>query len=86
MSAFCVAGSVDFVLLVTASNVEEYQEFTRRIAYDNADVRRIETMVILDRFKAGFTLPIPFEPIDRQQSTVSAQRPVLSALKTSRAA
>lgn len=58
MSAFYVTGGADFVLLVTASCMEEYERFTRRLAYENADVKRFETMVVLDRVKVGFTLPI----------------------------
>lgn len=58
MSAFYVTGQADFVLLVTASDMEEYENFTRRLVHENPDVRRFETMVVLDRVKAGFTLPM----------------------------
>jgi Lrp/AsnC family leucine-responsive transcriptional regulator len=59
MSAFYVTGEADFVLLVTASNMEDYERFTRRIVYENADIKSFKTMVVLDRVKAGFTVPIP---------------------------
>lgn len=58
MSGFYVAGQADFVLLVTANNMEEYERFTRRLLYENPDIKRFETMVALDRVKAGFTLPM----------------------------
>lgn len=58
MSGFYVAGQADFVLLVTANNMEEYEHFTRRLLCENPDIKRFETMVALDRVKAGFTLPM----------------------------
>lgn len=58
MSGFYVAGEADFVLLVTANNMEEYEHFTRRLLCENPDIKRFETMVALDRVKAGFTLPM----------------------------
>ncbi|WP_024513079.1 Lrp/AsnC family transcriptional regulator [Bradyrhizobium sp. ARR65] len=58
MSGFCVTGNADVVLLVTVNNVEEYEQFTRRLADEGSDIKRIETMVVLDRFKAGFTVPL----------------------------
>lgn len=58
MSGFYVTGPADFVLLVTANDMEDYEHFTRRLVQDNPDVRRFETMVVLDRVKAGFTLPM----------------------------
>lgn len=59
MSGFYVTGNSDFVLMVTANNMEDYERFTRRFIYQNRDIRRFETMVVLDRVKAGFTLPMP---------------------------
>ncbi|WP_354126659.1 Lrp/AsnC family transcriptional regulator [Bradyrhizobium sp. RT9b] len=58
MSAFCVAGQADFVLLVTANDVESYEDFTRRLVGEHPNIKRLETMIILDRVKAGFTVPI----------------------------
>lgn len=58
MSGFCVTGRADFVLLVTAKHMEDYEHLTRRLVQDNPDIKHIETMVVLDRVKAGFTLPL----------------------------
>ncbi|KRR07932.1 ArsR family transcriptional regulator [Bradyrhizobium jicamae] len=58
MSAFYVTGQVDFVLLVTANDMEDYAHFTRCLTHENPDIKRLETMVVLDRVKAGFTLPM----------------------------
>lgn len=58
MSGFYVTGRADFVLLATASDMEEYEYFTRRLVHQNPDIKRFETMVVLDRVKAGFALPM----------------------------
>lgn len=58
MSAFCVAGQADFVLLVSASDIESYEGFTRRLIEEHPNIMRLETMIVMDRVKAGFTLPI----------------------------
>ncbi|WP_028349873.1 Lrp/AsnC family transcriptional regulator [Bradyrhizobium murdochi] len=58
MSGFYVTGQTDFVLLVTANSMEEYEQFTRLLVDENPDIKRFESMVVLDRVKAGFTLPM----------------------------
>ncbi|MDA9437025.1 Lrp/AsnC family transcriptional regulator [Bradyrhizobium sp. CCBAU 51627] len=58
MSAFYVTGLADLVLLVTVNDMEDYERFARRLSEESSDIKRIETMVVMDRFKAGFTLPI----------------------------
>ncbi|WP_065752847.1 Lrp/AsnC family transcriptional regulator [Bradyrhizobium paxllaeri] len=58
MSGFYVTGQTDFVLLVTANSMEEYEQFTRFLVDENPDIKRFESMVVLDRVKAGFTLPM----------------------------
>lgn len=47
-----------FVLYVTARTMEDYEQFTRRFFYENADIKGFKTMVIIDRVKAGFAIPI----------------------------
>jgi Lrp/AsnC family leucine-responsive transcriptional regulator len=58
MSGYYVTGESDFVLIVTGRSMEDYEEFTRRFFYENPDIKRFWTQVILDRVKIGFTLPI----------------------------
>ena len=58
MNGFYVTGEADFLLVVTARNMEDYEAFTRRFFYDNPDIKNFKTMVVMDRVKAGFTLPL----------------------------
>jgi Lrp/AsnC family leucine-responsive transcriptional regulator len=58
MIGFYVTGDADFVLVVTARDMEDYEQFTRRFFYENPDIKGFKTMVVMDRVKAGFSLPI----------------------------
>ncbi|MEX3791419.1 Lrp/AsnC family transcriptional regulator [Paraburkholderia sp. BR14374] len=64
MSGFYVTGDADFVLVVTANNMEDYELFTRRFFYENPDIRSFKTMVVMDRVKAGFSLPVQSVTVD----------------------
>jgi Lrp/AsnC family leucine-responsive transcriptional regulator len=58
MIGFYVTGETDFVLVITAKDMEDYEQFTRRFFYKNQHIKGFKTMVVMDRVKAGFTLPI----------------------------
>lgn len=57
VSGFYVTAEADFVLYVTARTMEEYEQFTRRFFYENRD-KGFKTMVIMDRVKASFAVPV----------------------------
>ncbi|MCP1909570.1 Lrp/AsnC family leucine-responsive transcriptional regulator [Bradyrhizobium elkanii] len=58
VNGFYVTGDVDFVLYVTARSMEDYEQFTRRFFYANSEIKTVKTMVIVDRVKVGFAVPI----------------------------
>ncbi|MFZ5671437.1 MAG: Lrp/AsnC family transcriptional regulator [Pseudomonadota bacterium] len=58
MIGFYVTGDADFVLLITAKSMEDYEQFTRRFFYENHDIKGFKTLVVMDRVKASFALPI----------------------------
>lgn len=58
MSAFYVTGEADFVIVVTATDMEGYEQFTRRLFYENPDIKGFKTLVVMDRVKVGYTMPI----------------------------
>ncbi|MGY8681849.1 Lrp/AsnC family transcriptional regulator [Bradyrhizobium sp. UFLA05-153] len=64
VNGFYVTGDADFVLYVTAGTMEEYEQFTRRFFYENTDIKGFKTMVIIDRVKAGFAIPVEEPPED----------------------
>ncbi|RWI66735.1 Lrp/AsnC family transcriptional regulator [Mesorhizobium sp.] len=58
MIGFYVTGDADFILVVTAKDMEDYEEFTRRFFYENHDIKGFKTMVVMDRVKASFAVPL----------------------------
>lgn len=58
MQCYYVTGQSDFVMILTAKSMEAYDAFVERFLFSNRNVRRFETMVVMDRVKVGFDLPI----------------------------
>lgn len=61
MAGYYVTGDADFVLIVTTDDMEHYEGFTRSFFYGNADIKWFKTMVVMDRVKASFAIPINAE-------------------------
>lgn len=57
MSAYYVTGETDFMLVVSARDMADYEAFTRDFFYNNADIKGFKTTVVMDRIKASFSLP-----------------------------
>ncbi len=57
MQCYYVTGAVDFVLVLTADDMADYEDFTRRHLFER-NVRRFETMAVMDRVKIGTTIPM----------------------------
>ncbi|MCT8974260.1 Lrp/AsnC family transcriptional regulator [Microbaculum marinisediminis] len=62
MLGYYVTGDADFILVITAKDMEDYEQFTRRFFYENHDIKGFKTMVVMDRVKAGFAFPIEPDP------------------------
>ncbi|MBL1435310.1 MAG: Lrp/AsnC family transcriptional regulator [Rhodobacteraceae bacterium] len=60
MSAYYVTGDTDFILIVSARDMAEYEAFTRSFLYENPDIKGFKTTVVMDRIKASFYIP-PWE-------------------------
>jgi Lrp/AsnC family leucine-responsive transcriptional regulator len=58
MIGLYITGEADFALLVTARDMQDYEQFTRRFFYENPDIKGFKTMVVMDRVKASFVLPV----------------------------
>lgn len=55
---YYVTGSSDFILIVTARDMEDYDLFTREAFFDNTNIRGFQTNVVMDTVKAGLALPM----------------------------
>src|SRR5690242_10410665 len=56
--AWYVTGEGDYVLIVTAQDVEGYEALMERLVGDNPNVRRFRTRVALGTLKRGLALPL----------------------------
>lgn len=57
-SAWGVTGDTDFVLVVTAPNLESYERFTRRMMDENEVIREFRSSVALNRLKHSLFVPM----------------------------
>jgi Lrp/AsnC family leucine-responsive transcriptional regulator len=58
VQAFYVTGESDFVLLVAARDMDDYDQFTRRFFQDHADIKSFKTAVVMDRVKYRLAVPV----------------------------
>lgn len=55
---YYVTGQADFILTIVVETMKEYEELTRRLFFENHNVRKFTTFVVMDRVKAGLEVPI----------------------------
>jgi DNA-binding Lrp family transcriptional regulator len=56
---YYVTGEADFVLVVVVATMSDYEALTRRLFFDNGNVKKFRTFVAMDRVKVGLTVPLP---------------------------
>lgn len=56
---YYVTGEGDFVLVLTARDMADYEDLSRRLFMEDSNIRRFRTSVVMNRVKA--TLAIPLE-------------------------
>lgn len=60
---YYITGEADFCLICTARDMDDFQELTKRLFFDNSNVRRFRTSVVMGRRKVGLSIPVD-EPRD----------------------
>ncbi len=55
---FSVTGEYDFVLVVIARDIKDYDQLTRRIFFENALIRKFNTTVSMENIKTSLSLPL----------------------------
>ena len=58
MQCYYVTGSSDFILILTAKDMKDYEEFTRRVFFNNANIQHFVTNVVIDHVKVGLSIPV----------------------------
>lgn len=55
---YYITGEADFALVVLGKNVEDYEHLTRRLFFEDSNVKRFRTSVVMNRTKTGMTVPL----------------------------
>ncbi|MBA4183557.1 MAG: Lrp/AsnC family transcriptional regulator [Acidobacteria bacterium] len=58
MQCYFVTGTYDFVIIVNAKDMREYEEFTKMRLMDNPNVKHFYTHVVMDKVKVGYSIAI----------------------------
>lgn len=53
---YYVTGEADFTLICTARNMADFEALTQRLFFENTNVRRFRTSVVMDRTKVGLSV------------------------------
>jgi Lrp/AsnC family leucine-responsive transcriptional regulator len=56
--AYYVTGESDFALVCVAKDMADFEALTHRLFFENGNVRRFRTSVVMDRTKVGLTVPV----------------------------
>jgi len=54
---YYVTGDADFALIALARDMDDYQELTQRLFFDDSNVKRFKTSVVMDRSKVSLDVP-----------------------------
>jgi DNA-binding Lrp family transcriptional regulator len=55
---YYVTGDADFMLVITVPTMGDYEALTRRLFFENTNVKRFRTLVVMDRVKVGLAVPV----------------------------
>lgn len=55
---YYVTGDADFILVVTVRTMSDYEALTRKLFFENNNVKHFRTFVSMDRVKVGLSLGI----------------------------
>ena len=58
LQCYYVTGDTDFVLIVTATDMEDFERFVQSFFYHDSNVRHYKTSVVMERTKVELTLPM----------------------------
>jgi DNA-binding Lrp family transcriptional regulator len=54
---YYITGEADFTLICTAQNMEDFEALTQRLFFENKNIKRFKTSVVMDRTKVGLSIP-----------------------------
>ena len=58
---YYVTGEGDFVLVALAQSMDDFEAMTRRLFFDDANVRRFRTSVVMDKCLRSLSIPVDYQ-------------------------
>lgn len=55
---YYITGDADFALIALAKDMEDFEQLTHRLFFDDTNVKSFRTSVVMDRTKVGMTVPM----------------------------
>jgi DNA-binding Lrp family transcriptional regulator len=55
---YYVTGNVDFIIMITAQNMLEYEKLTQQLFLNNDDIQKFHSSVVMDNVKVGLDIPV----------------------------
>jgi Lrp/AsnC family leucine-responsive transcriptional regulator len=55
---YYVTGHNDFVLIVIAENMLEYEKLTRELFFNNSNIKKFHSTVVMESVKVGLDVPV----------------------------
>jgi Lrp/AsnC family leucine-responsive transcriptional regulator len=64
MQCYDVTGEADFIVIITAKDMQEYEIISRKLFMENPNVRRYKTSIVVRRVKSGMMVPLTPEQLE----------------------
>lgn len=55
---YYITGEADFALIALARDMKDFEALTQRLFFEDSNVKRFRTCVVMDRTKVGMTVPV----------------------------
>ena len=55
---YYITGEADFALLALAKDMDDFQKLTQRLFFDDPNIKRFRTSVVMDRTKVSLSVPV----------------------------
>lgn len=55
---YYITGQADFALIVLARDMQDYETMTHRMFFEDSNVKRFQTSVVMDRTKVSLDIPL----------------------------
>ena len=55
---YYVTGDADFIVVIAAADMQDYEDIIGRLLFDDANLKRFRTSVVLNRVKASLAMPL----------------------------